>query len=359
MLNEETISKLSTSPNIDPCSEGNTPGKLSSVEYRYRKLKDFSRSEDLNDEKGISFLVQMQLSEKQKLSSFGNKKGAESDSNDSAVMAHINKNDQKMEKLDDSPGQAGCQKQTSKGSCTDHYKEKNEPETFITGTRMTKTKVLGDLSQPANSCPEQNRAQVSNKETRMDINAKGHSSSPENFVNKMKKAVVYGNPPSACPDQAAKNLKREPASALQNHENSSVEHQEFLMVATSVGNLTKMNTQAPLSYVEKKWHSAELLSAGMSKTATDVLGNWQEDEENEISDTDSTYSVDSLSCAYAKAFTEKLKQDDFHRNKCLANPEDSESDDSQMSQDSLIEKENKAKSQLSFTKADPNTVFHL
>lgn len=345
MLNEETISKLSTSPNIDPCSEGNTPGKLSSVEYRYRKLKDFSRSEDLNDEKGISFLVQMQLSEKQKLSSFGNKKGAESDSNDSAVMAHINKNDQKMEKLDDSPGQAGCQKQTSKGSCTDHYKEKNEPETFITGTRMTKTKVLGDLSQPANSCPEQNRAQVSNKETRMDINAKGHSSSPENFVNKMKKAVVYGNPPSACPDQAAKNLKREPASALQNHENSSVEHQEFLMVATSVGNLTKMNTQAPLSYVEKKWHSAELLSAGMSKTATDVLGNWQEDEENEISDTDSTYSVDSLSCAYAKAFTEKLKQDDFHRNKCLANPEDSESDDSQMSQDSLIEKENKAKRQ--------------
>ncbi|POI35555.1 hypothetical protein CIB84_000693, partial [Bambusicola thoracicus] len=343
LLNGETISKLSTSPNIDLCSEGNTPGKLSSVEYRYRKLTDFSRSDDLNDEKGISFLVQMQLSEKQKISSFGNKKGAESDS-DSAVMAHIDKNDQKMEKLDDSTGQAGCQKQTSKGSCPDHYKEKNEPETFITGTRMTKTKVLGDLSQPANSFLEQNRAQVSNKETRMGINAKGHSSSPENF-NKMKKAVVYGNLPSAYPDQAAKNLKREPASALQNHENPSVEHQEFLMVATSVGNLTKMNTQAPLSYVEKKWHSAELLSAGMSKTATDVLGNWQEDEENEISDTDSTYSVDSLSCAYAKAFTEKLKQDDFHRNKCLANPEDSESDDSQMSQDSLIEKENKAKRQ--------------
>ncbi|XP_072195098.1 stAR-related lipid transfer protein 9 isoform X2 [Excalfactoria chinensis] len=345
LLNGETISKLSTSSNIDQCSEGNTPGKLSSVEYCYRKLKDFCRSDDLNDEKGISFLVQMHLSEKQKVSSFGNKKGAERDSNDSAVMAHIDKNDQKMEKLGDSPGQAGCQKQTSKGSSPDHCKEKNEPETFITGTRMTKTKVLGDLNLPANSYLEQNRAQVSNKKTRMDINAKGHSSSPENVVNKMKKAVVYGNLPSAHPNQAAKNLKTEPTSVLQNQENSSVEHQEFLMVATSVGNLTKMNTQAPLSYVEKKWHSAELLSAGISKTATDVLGNWQEDEENEISDTDSTYSVDSLSCAYAKAFTEKLKQDDFHRNKCLANPEDSESDDSQMSQDSLVEKENKAKRQ--------------
>uniref|UniRef100_A0A663LKE9 StAR-related lipid transfer protein 9 n=1 Tax=Athene cunicularia TaxID=194338 RepID=A0A663LKE9_ATHCN len=123
------------------------------------------------------------------------------------------------------------------------------------------------------------------------------------------------------------------------------EIQEFLMVATSVGNLTKMNIQAPLPYVEKKWHSAEMLSAGVSKTATDVLGNWQEDDENEISDTDSSYSVDSLSCTYAKAFTEKLKQEDFDRNKCLANPEDSESDDSQMSQDSLVEKENKAKKQ--------------
>uniref|UniRef100_A0A8C3U1C0 StAR-related lipid transfer protein 9 n=1 Tax=Catharus ustulatus TaxID=91951 RepID=A0A8C3U1C0_CATUS len=120
---------------------------------------------------------------------------------------------------------------------------------------------------------------------------------------------------------------------------------KFLMAATSVGNLTKVNSQTPLSYVEKKWHSAEILSAGVSKTATDVLGNWQEDEENEISDTDSSYSVDSLSCAYAKAFPEKPKLEDFDRNKCLANPEDSESDDSQMSQDSLIEKENKAKNQ--------------
>ncbi|OXB70794.1 UNVERIFIED_CONTAM: hypothetical protein H355_008894 [Colinus virginianus] len=344
LLNGETISKLSTSPNIDQCSEGNIPGKFSSVERCYRKLKDFSKS-DLNDEKGITFLQQMQLTEKQKASSFVNKKGTERDSNDSAVMAHISKNNQKMEKLDDSLGQAGCQKQTSKGSSPDRFREKNEPETFITGTRMTKAKVLGKLSQPANSCLEQNRAQVSNKKTRMDINAKGHSSSPENFVNKMKKAVVYGNLPSTHPNQADKNLKSEPTSALLSHENSSVEHQEFLMVATSVGNLTKMDTQAPLSYVEKKWHSAELLSAGMSRTATDVLGNRQEDEENEISDTDSSYSVDSLSCVYAKAFTEKLKQDDFNRNKCLANPEDSESDDSQMSQDSLIEKENKAKRQ--------------
>ncbi|XP_075610495.1 stAR-related lipid transfer protein 9 isoform X1 [Balearica regulorum gibbericeps] len=344
LLKRETISKLSTSPNIDQCCEGSVTGRLSSVEYLFRRGKDISGSDDLNDEERISFSVQRQLTEKQKPPSFGNKKGVEKYFNDTAVMAYINKNYQKIEKLDDNPGQAGSQNQTSNGSSPDLFKEKDEPETFITGTRMTKAKVLGNLSQPASSNLEQNRAQVSNKKTRMDINGKGHGSSPENFPKEMKK-TVYGNPPSAHLNQTAKNWKRAPNSALPSHEKSSVEQQESLMVATSVGNLTKVNTQAPLSYVEKKWHSAEMLSAGVSITATDMLGNWQEDDENEVSDTDSSYSVDSLSCAYVKAFTEKLKQEDFDRNKCLANPEDSESDDSQMSQDSLVEKENKAKKQ--------------
>ncbi|XP_010082293.1 PREDICTED: stAR-related lipid transfer protein 9, partial [Pterocles gutturalis] len=344
LLKRETVSKLSTSPNIDQCSEGCTTGRLSSVKYLYGKVKDVSRSEDLNDEKRISFSVQRQLTEKQRPFSFGNKKGAEKDSSDSAIMACINKNDQKIAKLDDSPRQAGSENQTSQGASPDLFKQKDEPETFITGTRMTKAKVLRDISQPASSNLEQNRAQVSNKKSRMDINRKGHSSSPENFPEEMKK-TVYGNPPPALLNQTDKNWEREPNSAVPSHEKSSVEHQELLMVATSVGNLAKMNTQAPLSYIGKKWHSAEMLSAGVSKTATDVLGNCQEDDENEISDTDSSYSVDSLSCAYAKAFTEKLKQEDFDRTKCLANPEDSESDDSQMSQDSLIEKENKAKKQ--------------
>ncbi|KAI1237875.1 hypothetical protein IHE44_0013965, partial [Lamprotornis superbus] len=342
-LKRESVSKLSTSPNIDQYCKGSTTERLSPVEYLYRSGKDISGSDDLNDEKGISLSVQRQLTEKQKISSTENKKGTEKDSNDSAIMSYINKNHKRIE-LDDTSRQAGSQNQTSKGSSPDLFKEKDEPKTLITGRRMTKSKVLGDLSQPASSNVAQNRAQVSNKKIRTDINGKGHRSSPENFPKQMKK-TVYGNPPSLHLNQTVKNWKREANSALPSHERSSVEQKEFLMAATSVGNLTKMNSQTPLSYVEKKWHSAEILSAGVSKTATDVLGNWQEDDENEISDTDSSYSVDSLSCAYVKTFPEKLKLEDFDRNKCLANPEDSESDDSQMSQDSLIEKENKAKKQ--------------
>uniref|UniRef100_H0ZLK2 Kinesin motor domain-containing protein n=1 Tax=Taeniopygia guttata TaxID=59729 RepID=H0ZLK2_TAEGU len=304
-LKKESISRLSTSPNID--------------QY-----------------------FQRQLTEKQKTSSIENKKGGAKYSNDSAIMAYTIKNYKKIENLDDSPGQAGSQNQTSKGSSPALFKEKGEPKTLITGRKMTKSKVL-DLSQPSSSNVAQNRAQVSNKKIRMDINGKGHRSSPESFPKQMKK-TVYGNPPSVHLNQTV-NWRKEAKSALPSHEKSSVKEKEFLMAATSVGNLTKMNSQTPLSYVEKRWHSAEMLSAGMPKTATDMLENWQEDDENEISDTDSSYSVDSLSCAYAKAFPEKLKLEDFDRNKCLANPEDSESDDSQMSQDSLIEKENKAKKQ--------------
>ncbi|XP_039922726.1 stAR-related lipid transfer protein 9 isoform X2 [Hirundo rustica] len=340
----ESVSTLSTSPNIDQYCKGSTTGRLSPVEYLHRSGEDVSGSDDLSDEKGVSLSVQRQLTEKQKPPPIENKKGAEKDSDDSATMAYINKDYKKIEKLDNSPGQAGSQNQTSKCFSPDLFKEEDEPKTFITGRRMTKTKVLGDLSQPAGSNVAQNKAQVSNKNIRVDINGKGHRSTPENFPKQMK-TTVYDNPPSAHLNQTVKDWRREANSALPSHEKSSVGQKELLMAATSVGNLTKMNSQTPLSYVGRKWHSAEMLNAGMSKTATDVLENWQENDENEISDTDSSYSVDSLSCAYAKAFPEKLKLDDFDRSKCLANPEDSESDDSQMSQDSLIEKENKAKKQ--------------
>ncbi|XP_010224574.1 PREDICTED: stAR-related lipid transfer protein 9, partial [Tinamus guttatus] len=341
LLKRGAVSELPTSAHTDQCCEGSPSGTLSCVKYVCRKDKDVSGRDDLNDEKGISFPVQRQLSEKQKTSSFGNRRGTDKVSNDTAVMAHINKIDQKMQKLDDSPGGTGSQNLLSKSCSPDHFKEKDEPETFISGTRMTKAKVLGDLSQPVSRCLEQKRAQVSDKKNTVDNSAKGCVSPSENLPKEMEKTEVYGKLLSAHLNQTAKSLKRAPNSGLPSCE----KRQEFLMAAASVGNLTKINTQAPLCYVEKKWHSAEMLSAGVSKAVADVLANWQENDENEISDTDSSYSVDSLSCAYAKAFTEKLKQEDFDRNKCLTNPEDSESDDSQMSQDSLVEKEHKAKKQ--------------
>uniref|UniRef100_A0A8C8SWH8 StAR-related lipid transfer protein 9 n=1 Tax=Pelusios castaneus TaxID=367368 RepID=A0A8C8SWH8_9SAUR len=255
-----------------------------------------------------SFPPQSQLTKKQNPLLFGNKYRAEKDCN-GPVILHINKVNQKMEKLDERPVQAEPESQTSKSFSPDQFNKKGELETFITGTQVTKAKVLEDSSHLTG------------------------------------KQLKESEPPSGCPSQTARNLKREPNSSLPSHNRQSVEKQEFLIAANSVGNLNKINFQTPLRYLEKKWHSAEVLSAGISKATTDLLGNWQEDDENDFSDTDSSYSVDSLSCAYAKALTEQLKQEDTDRNKCITNPEDSESDDSQMSQDSLVEKDTKAKTQ--------------
>ncbi|KAM9148341.1 stAR-related lipid transfer protein 9 isoform 4-T4 [Pangshura tecta] len=342
-LKRETTSELSTSPNTNKCHEGNAPQKTLSLEYLPRTIKDNSRRDDHNDERYRTFATQRQLTKKQKTSLFGNEKGAEKDCSDSVITLHINKDNKKMEKLDDRLVQSEPQSQTSKNLSPDQLKKKGELETFITGTQVTKVKVLGDSSQPTGRQLEESEAQASHKKSRMDLRGERQDSLPESFTKEVKKSIVRGKPPSGYLSQTARNLKREPKSSLPSHDRQLVEKQEFLMTATSVGNLNKINIQTPLRYIEKKWHSAEVLSVGISKTATDLLGNWQEDDENDFSDTDSSYSVDSLSCAYAKALTEQLKQEDSNRNKCITNPEDSESDDSQMSQDSLIEKENKAK----------------
>ncbi|KAM7163351.1 stAR-related lipid transfer protein 9 isoform 3-T3 [Macrochelys suwanniensis] len=341
-LKRKTTSELSTSPNTYKCHEGNPPWKTLSLEYLPRTIKDNSRRDDLNDERYSSFPTQRPLTKKHKTSLFGNKKGAEKDCNGPVIILH-NKDNQKMEKLDDRLVQTEPQSQTSKSLSPDQLKKKGELETFITGTQVTKAKVLGDSSQPTGRQLEESEAQASHKKSRMDLRGEHQDSLPESFTKEVRKSIVRGKPPSGCLSQTARNLKREPKSSLPSHDRQSVAKQEFLMTATSVGNLNKINIQTPLRYIEKKWHSAEVLSVGISKAATDLLGNWQEDDENDFSDTDSSYSVDSLSCAYAKALTEQLKQEDSDRNKCITNPEDSESDDSQMSQDSLVEKENKAK----------------
>ncbi|XP_039088776.1 stAR-related lipid transfer protein 9 [Hyaena hyaena] len=64
------------------------------------------------------------------------------------------------------------------------------------------------------------------------------------------------------------------------------------------------------------------------------------EKDGDLSDADSSYSVDSLSCVYAKALMEPLQPEDPQgKEQDLPESENSESDDSQISEDSLAEKE--------------------
>ncbi|XP_072479675.1 stAR-related lipid transfer protein 9 isoform X2 [Notamacropus eugenii] len=87
---------------------------------------------------------------------------------------------------------------------------------------------------------------------------------------------------------------------------------------------------------EGTWNSTVL------RASTSSLG----ENENDCSDTDSTYSLDSLCCAYTRTLIRPQKQEVPEPKPCCTEPENSESDDSQMSQDSLVEKKNRAQRRL-------------
>ncbi|XP_045864665.1 stAR-related lipid transfer protein 9 isoform X3 [Meles meles] len=63
------------------------------------------------------------------------------------------------------------------------------------------------------------------------------------------------------------------------------------------------------------------------------------EKDGDLSDADSSYSVDSFSCVYAKALMKPLKPEDpQEKEQDLPQPENSESEDGQISEDSLAEK---------------------
>ncbi|XP_036592586.1 stAR-related lipid transfer protein 9 [Trichosurus vulpecula] len=87
-------------------------------------------------------------------------------------------------------------------------------------------------------------------------------------------------------------------------------------------------------------------SATVLQASSSSLGAWPQENENDLSDTDSTYSLDSLSCAYTRTLIKPQKQEAPEPKTCCTEPENSESDDSQMSQDSLVEKRNRIQRRL-------------
>uniref|UniRef100_A0A671DJ29 Kinesin motor domain-containing protein n=1 Tax=Rhinolophus ferrumequinum TaxID=59479 RepID=A0A671DJ29_RHIFE len=111
------------------------------------------------------------------------------------------------------------------------------------------------------------------------------------------------------------------------------------VLAARVRDITKKSSHWPHGSPLKRQHSAGDPDATASFTdSSPVVGHTRE-KDGDFSDADSSYSVDSLSCVYAKARTETLKPEDLQgEERDLPEPENSESDCSQISEDSLAEK---------------------
>nr|XP_056707262.1 stAR-related lipid transfer protein 9 [Euleptes europaea] len=332
----DTFNELSTSAHSYRCSQVSPSKKSLAVEYLPRTVKELSRTDNIDVESDGSFSTQRQLAEIYKSLRLANKQRLGSSISNTHVISHICKDYNQMEKTDNRPRQTRPKAHASKNCSPDLFKKKNEPETT---KQVTKTKALGDTSQCMGKLLEKNDTQEISKKKEKYVRNNCQGPLPASSIKELKRSAVCGKLPVQHLSQTTKNVKRDPKGK------HSEEGRELLRPATSAGSLNKIKNKRPFCPSEKRWHSAEALSVGISKIAPDPLRSLQEDEDIEFSDTDSTYSVDSLSCIYKTDLTEQDRQEESAGIQDTLDQEDSESDDSQMSQDSLTEKINKPESQ--------------
>ncbi|XP_078515638.1 stAR-related lipid transfer protein 9-like [Lissotriton helveticus] len=230
------------------------------------------------------------------------------------------------------------QRQTGAKSKTTNSKDKTVPKPLASGNPARKSRTLGDPGQNSATQVEGKPHSVNNRKERLDP--------PSHLVTSVKEAkkkVVSAKPPLGRSKQTVNTQKGEVHGPLSSVQRQAETNKEFIAAATSVESINRLSSRVPFQHPNKKWHSTEVLTASVSKATPSFLKKWQEDDESESSDTESFYSVDSLSSAYANALAEKLRREDLERNGRASNQEESGSDDSEMSQDSLTEKRTKSR----------------
>ncbi|XP_053239799.1 stAR-related lipid transfer protein 9 isoform X3 [Podarcis raffonei] len=329
-------SQVPTSAHSHGCCEVNQPRKSLSVEYLPRAIKELSRRDNIHDDRDSAFPTNRQQIKIQKSLYLGSKGRVNNDSSNTEVISLICEEIETMEKSNSRPRQTRSKAQFSKTSSPDHFKKKSESET---GRQVGKPKAPADSNQHKGKHLEKSDAQEASRKTRTDTRKKHKTSLPGNSSKELKKSAIYGEPPEKHLSQTANNVKRH------SKDKQSEEELELLRLATSARSLNNINAPPPLCHEEKRWHSAEVLSDRISKAVPKPLRSWQEDDDIEFSDTDSAYSVDSLSSASANILTSQLSHTESSGIKDTVELEGSESDDSQMSQDSLSEKVKKTESQ--------------
>nr|XP_033807000.1 stAR-related lipid transfer protein 9 [Geotrypetes seraphini] len=328
-------SELSTSSPTFRCHEDHLPRKSHSVEYLSRSTTDFLKRGNLSLERDKLSLSQRQMAKSAKMDTVNNQKRTEKGFNAlcPAIKPLMMKRHQKMDKIDTKSAKSGPMNQTTNSS-PGQVKRNVGSDSICEGTRMAKSKALANLAHAGRPLKSSNVKRCSKKDPVYT----------EKSVKERKELVMPGKPLSRHSGQTMKALKKEPSSCLKSFHSQSEKQHKFTAVS-SMEDLKKINVSVPLHQTDKRCYSAEMLSTDVSRKATDLLENWQE-EDDEFSDTDSLYSLDSLSSAYAKALTKQLKEEEEEEeHKDIASQEECASDDSQMSQDSLVEKKMKPKKQ--------------
>ncbi|XP_011756437.2 stAR-related lipid transfer protein 9 isoform X9 [Macaca nemestrina] len=225
---------------------------------------------------------------------------------------------QEMERVGKQPHQMVIQGLASLRKSANKLKPRHEPKILTSTTQTRRAKGLADPSHTQAGWRKEGNLGTHTA-------AKGAScNSP--YPHGPRQTAGHGKAVKTfCTEYKPPSLSR-----------ASKRHQRVL--AARVRNITKKSSHLPLgSPLKRQQNTRDLDTMAPLTDFSPVVDHSRED--NDFSDSDSSYSVDSLSCVYAKALIEPLKPEDPQERKWdFPEPENSESDDSQISEDSLAEK---------------------
>ncbi|XP_040266919.1 stAR-related lipid transfer protein 9 [Bufo bufo] len=226
----------------------------------------------------------------------------------------------------------------SKGSpnnfTAEQPKRRNIRANVSTGTKDTKPKPLKSPSPLTVGGPKKSTVQEKSKlSPKSDVgkpppqkSVKHTQISPGQVKPPLGESTVKGKPVKYTMASIKSNTQRKPAKQVN-------------MVSSSIDNISKIANRRGENQTSNRGRiSTERPNRVLLKANIQTLEDWK-DNHTDSSDSESFYSVDSLSSAYASALAEQLKQEDIQRQRNNNRQKDSDSEDSQISQDSLAEKE--------------------
>lgn len=207
---------------------------------------------------------------------------------------------------------------SSQGSVTKKLRPRDGPRPHTPAAQTGRTKGLAASGNTQPGWPREG--------SRGTPEAPKETTSHSTYLSGSKQAAGHGKGAKAFQAES----KPPPLSR------ASKKHQRVL--AARARDIARKLSHLPHGGPLKRQHSTGEPDTLASFTDSRPLMDLVRGKDKDLSDTDSSYSVDSLSHACAKVPKELLKPEDPQGKWDLPDPENSESDTSQLSEDSLAEK---------------------
>ncbi|XP_054421503.1 stAR-related lipid transfer protein 9 [Pteronotus mesoamericanus] len=226
---------------------------------------------------------------------------------------------QEMERVSKQPHWMVPQGLASLGQPAKKLKPRDEPEALTPSTQTRKAKGLSDSGY--RSAGWRNVGDLgTHKAAKGAACSSSHPGGPKQAAGCGKAARTFW----------AESKPLSPSRALKGQQR---------VLADRAKDITKKSSRLPRRSTSKRQHSAGDPDPMASLTNSSPVADPTREKDGDLSDADSTYSVDSLSCVSAKALTEPLEPGHCQgKERELPEPENTESDNSQISEDSLAEK---------------------